>query len=340
MSATLSMLIATLVTGRIVGLALPLVLLLIPATALAHPRPGTSSASARHFVSTLAPALRKQASRPFDDPERTAHTWLPGRRTGIALADLGTNQTAALRELLHHMLTHTGNDRIDAILATEAALGVIEGSRGYRDPKKYYTAVFGTPAASGRWALRFEGHHLSVNLTFEGDTIIAATPLFLGANPETIPAGPDKGLRALGKQVDLARRAFNALTAEQQSVAKGGKEWFAGFLSTPGSRRAKLGEPGGLKVGDASEAAQGAIKELIADFVATITERYAGPYLDWVGTEEWPHLRFYWSGEASPGGTYYWRLQGRRMLIEHDGQSGGTHIHSIWRDAEKDFGGR
>jgi len=33
-----------------------------------------------------------------------------------------------------------------------------------------------------------------VNLSFEGDTLTSATPLFLGANPETIPTGPDKGL--------------------------------------------------------------------------------------------------------------------------------------------------
>ena len=315
-------------------------LIALATTAVAHPPPGTPSGSARHFAQSLSPALRKSLALSFDDPNRFAHTWLPGTRKGVALADLSSAQTAALRDLLHHVLTHLGNDRVDAILATEAALGVIEGSPSYRDPKKYYTTLFGTPGTNGRWALRFEGHHLSVNLTFEGDAIVAATPLFLGANPETIPAGPDKGLRALGKQVDLARKAFMALTPEQQRIATGGKEWFAGFLSSPGSRRAKLGAPGGLKVTEASEAAQGAIKDLIADYVGTITERYAGPYLDWVGAEEWPHLTFSWSGEAKPGGTYYWRLQGRRLLIEHDGQSGGSHIHSIWRDTEKDFGGQ
>lgn len=308
--------------------------------ARAHPPPGTTTGSARHFLESLSPALRKALSLSFDDPNRFAHTWLPGPRKGVALGDLGRRQTAALRDLLHHVLSHLGNDRIDAIIATEAALAVVEQSPSFRDPKKYYATIFGTPGSKNRWGLRFEGHHLSVNITLEGDVVVSATPLFLGANPETIPAGPDKGLRALGKQVDLARKAFNALTPEQQRVATGGKEWFAGFLSSPGSRRASLGAPGGLVVTEASEAAQGALKELIADYVGTITERYAGSYLDWIGAEEWPQLMFYWSGEAKPGATYYWRLQGRRMLIEHDGQSGGTHIHSIWRDAEKDFGGR
>ena len=39
-------------------------------------------------------------------------------------------------------------------------------------------------------------------------------------------------------------------------------------------------------------------------------------------------------------GSYYYRIAGREILIEHDGRSGGNHIHAIWRDIVRDFGER
>jgi len=48
-------------------------------------------------------------------------------------------------------------------------------------------------------------------------------------------------------------------------------------------------------------------------------------------------LRFGWAGSSRRGEPYYFRVQGARMLIELD-NSGGNHIHSVWRDAEGDWG--
>src|SRR5262249_48840990 len=54
-----------------------------------------------------------------------------------------------------------------------------------RQFQNYAIAVFGTPGA-GTWAVRIEGHHLSVNLTFlrVGDKWeVHGTPIFVGAYP-------------------------------------------------------------------------------------------------------------------------------------------------------------
>lgn len=57
-------------------------------------------------------------------------------------------------------------------------------------------AFFGEPD-SERWAFRFEGHHLTVNLTFERDRSggyrVYATPLFLGSFPMIAPPSPEPG---------------------------------------------------------------------------------------------------------------------------------------------------
>jgi hypothetical protein len=314
-------------------------MLLLTGAVRAHPPEGTVTRAASQFLAQLTAEQRGAAVFAFDDAERYAFRWTPGRRGGITVGALDAKQNAALKALLHHVLSHAGQNRVDAILATEAALAVIEGRPRFRDPALYYTAVFGNPEAGQRWGMRFEGHHLSINLTFEADRILSATPLFLGAHPETIPDGPDKGLRAIGRQVDLARAAYTALTPEQRKIAAGTSEWFAGFLTSPGSRRATLGKPAGIPVSEAAPAAQKHLRALIEDYVRTITERYADAYLEWLAREEWPTLRFFWRGGTEPGANYYWRLQGKRFLLEHDGMEGGRHIHSIWRDAQEDFGG-
>lgn len=57
----------------------------------------------------------------------------------------------------------------------------------------YTIAIFGRPGDDG-WALRFEGHHISINLTMQKDKdgtyAVNATPLFLGAVPIVVPVDP------------------------------------------------------------------------------------------------------------------------------------------------------
>ncbi|MEM7122586.1 MAG: DUF3500 domain-containing protein [Pseudomonadota bacterium] len=55
----------------------------------------------------------------------------------------------------------------------------------------YTIALFGEPG-SDTWAIRFEGHHTTINLTFlkdheTGAVVVQATPLFLGSYPMVIP---------------------------------------------------------------------------------------------------------------------------------------------------------
>jgi len=48
-------------------------------------------------------------------------------------------------------------------------------------------------------------------------------------------------------------------------------------------------------------------------------------------------IRIGWAGSGRPGEPHYFRIQGADFLIEFD-NSGGNHIHSVWRDFDGDFG--
>ena len=292
----------------------------------------------RALLDSLPSEVRARTVFAFDDAERYRFRWTPGQREGVRLDELDAGQGHALGDLLRTVLSQAGANKIDAILATEAALGVIENAPSYRDPKKYWTAVFGEPGP-GMWAMRFEGHHLSVNLTFRGPEIVSATPLFLGANPEHVTSGPDEGLRALAAEVDLGWAVYQSLDSGQRDVARGSEEWFGGFLTSAGERRADLGKPSGIPASALSQEQQKLLRRLIAAYVDTIAPRFAVPYLARAFEEEWANLRFYWRGADAPGDSYYYRIAGKRLLIEHENRSSGTHVHAVWRDAEQDFGG-
>lgn len=325
---------------RFAVIHLMVVLLTLPVTLAAHPTNLAVTAQVRSFLEGLDATRRGRAALAFADPERHNFNWLPGSRRGVRLDELDQTQTHQLRDILRTVLSESGVRKIDGILATEAALGVIENAPDYRSAGKYYTTVFGTPGPDD-WALRFEGHHLSVNLSFDGDTLISATPLFLGANPETIPTGPDKGLRPLHAEVDLAFALLATLSPEQLARARGSDEWFAGFLTDPGERRVNLGKPSGISVAELTAGQSKMLKSLVRAYLGTITPAYAVPYLEELIAGDWASVRFYWKGAKTRGeGSYYYRIAGRQVLIEHDGQSGGSHIHAIWRDAVKDFGER
>lgn len=313
--------------------------LVCPANADAHPVDDSVSAQVKVFLDELGAERRGRAALAFDSSERHNFGWTPGARQGVRLDELNEAETHRLKDILRSVLSESGARKVDSILATEAALGVIEDAKDYRSPYKYYTSIFGEPGAPV-WAMRFEGHHLSINLTFAGDELRAATPLFLGANPKTVPVGPDKGLRALQAEVDRAFNLFAALSPEQRAKARGNDEWFPGFLTRAGERRVDLGKPAGIPISALTPAQSKMLEGVIRAYLETITSAYARPYLENLIAIDRENIRFFWHGAEKYGeGSYYYRIAGRQILIEHDGRSGGSHIHAIWRDASHDFGG-
>jgi hypothetical protein len=50
-------------------------------------------------------------------------------------------------------------------------------------------------------------------------------------------------------------------------------------------------------------------------------------------------VHFCWAGQMERGQPHYYRLQGPSFLVEFENaQSGGNHIHTVWRDPANDFG--
>ena len=92
--------------------------------------------------------------------------------------------------LLKTGLSQQGYATASAIIQLEDVLRAIENSTRFaRSPLDYQFTIFGTPGATGAWAWRVEGHHLSLHFAVSGGRVVS-----------TLEGGYD--LQGLGESVD------------------------------------------------------------------------------------------------------------------------------------------
>lgn len=320
------------------GLALPCVL----AASLTPAADGDSvSARARRLIDVTPKEQRGELVQPFTDEGRSDWHYTPRRRSGIAWKDMSSAQRDATTALLRSALTSAGLDKVRAIMALEIALKQIETFGWSRDPENYAMAVFGTPGDSSPWGFRIEGHHLSLHFTLSGDRFIATLPQFMGANPALVPrdfepGGPRQGTRVLGKPEDLARALMATLKGPARAAALFDSRPYGDIVTSNASKVSPL-SPVGVKWDDLPASEQAALLELIVSFAEHLRPDLADARLARVRAGGMSSIRFGWAGSLEPRKPYYFRIQGATFLIEFD-NSGGNHIHSVWRDFQGDFG--
>ncbi|MFK7850946.1 MAG: DUF3500 domain-containing protein [Akkermansiaceae bacterium] len=295
------------------------------------------AATANAFLKSLDEKQKQKATFPFDSDQRENWGFVPRKRKGLPLEELYGQQNQHVRALLKTALSDPGIKKVDAVMALEAFLGEIEKRPDFRNPNAYFTSIFGTPAANGTWAWRFEGHHLSLNYTvIEGKTI-AVTPSFFAANPAEVTIDHKiKGTRPFHAEEDLARAL--ALTLKETGKNPVFSEKPPGEILTSEDRAVKQLEPVGLKATEMTETQQKALMELIAEYANRHRKELAEADLAKIKTD-FANLRFGWAGGLKRGEPYYYRIQGTTFLVEvANVQNNGNHLHAVWRDSTHDFG--
>ena len=96
----------------------------------------------------------------------------------------------------------------------------------------------------------------------------------------------------------------------------------------------------GLAAGEMSQAEQAQLRKLVQVYAGRMTESAARDQLDRIERAGFDKLHFGWAGSLEPGEPHYYRVHGPTVLIEYDNtQNDANHVHSVWRDLERDFGG-
>jgi uncharacterized protein DUF3500 len=335
--------------ARLTAVALSLVagaagaLLLSRTDAVAADAP-SAAATANAFLKSLPSDLRAMASFPLEAPERLVWNFVPMERVGVSLLKLDDAQSELLGPLLATALSPEGLLAARGVMKHENILRRVETEAGVanasrRDPGLYYTAIFGSPARGAAWGWRFEGHHLSLNVSELPGQAPAVGPVFIGANPARVLSGPNAGFRLLAAEEDLGRELVTLLSAEHRRTAVIRDTAFSEIL-TGNDPKVRSLELEGLAAADMTTEEKAQLRRLIELYVARLTAASAKDALARLDRAGFEKVRFAWAGGIEPGQPHYYRVHGPTMLIEYDDtQNNANHIHTVYRDLERDFGG-
>lgn len=298
--------------------------------------------AAQRFIDTLEPGM--QAKYLFQDAERGNFHFFPVSRRGVPLKDLKEGQKHLALALMSATLSHAGNQKALTVMSLGDYLKATDKTPNiHRDSDQYHVTIFGTPSPDGTWGYRFEGFHLSLNVTIVRGRWISVTPSFIGAIPATVPDGPRKGLQVLKEETELGRTLAESLTAEQRKVGFGKIPDFltetVGGFTTGNKRKIERGKPRGLAASEMTAPQRDILMKLVHVHIGRIRKELADQDLsriDRAGTEK---IYFQWAGGLKPGEPHHYLIQGPTFLIEYDNtQDGANHVHCIYRDFDNDFG--
>jgi hypothetical protein len=328
------------------ALALPAVLLLGGAGVWL--RLGNDAAAmvgaAQRFLAALDEGQRQKAALAFDDGERLRWRFVPGQYPGVQLGELSPAQKELAHGLLRCSLSSAGYLKTTSIVRLEQVLKDLAQQKGqpaeHRDPERYSIAVFGTPSAAEPWGWRFQGHHVSLNFSGSKGDLVATTPAFLGANPHVVRQGPLAGLRVLGAEEDLARALLGQLDDDQRKRALLDVKAPADVILGPDRAATFLGEPKGLPAAAMNDGQKELLMQIVREYAENLRPEFAQKQLERIRAAGLEKIAFAWAGSLEPGKPHYYRVHGPTFVVEYDNtQDDANHVHTVFRDLERDFGG-
>jgi hypothetical protein len=303
---------------------------------------GKTAQAATSFLDTLKPEQRRRATFDFTSEERQNWHYVPRPRKGLARGDMDGAQLEAADALMASSLSLVGLDKSRAIIQHELILGGIERGTGVtrfdRTPDLYFLSVFGAPGGDEPWGWSVEGHHLSLNITVVNGDLVSATPSFFGANPAQVKHGPDKGLRILQLEEELARELYRSLEPRQSEMAVI-YPVAPSDLITRASRRVEVSQRAGLPAQLMSADQREMLMSLLKVYIDRVPADVARNALKRVEDDGVDEIFFAWAGSQHQGQGHYYRVHGPSFFVEYDNtQDMANHIHSVWRDIDDDFG--
>jgi Protein of unknown function (DUF3500) len=326
---------------RISPLLRGLAALVIPAV-LAHsfadPTIDNMVQTAKAFLASLGESQRANATFDFGSDERENWHFIPKPRKGLPLREMTPTQKSLAHALLSAGLSTRGYIKATEIMSLEEILKKLEQGQGpERDPEAYFLSVFGNPAENGVWGYRIEGHHISLNFTLVNGKM-ADAPQFFGANPAEVKEGPRQGLRVLAHEEDYARTLIDSLTPQQKKTAIVADTAYSDILTSASRTAALNGQPNGIQISQMNESQRQLLERLVAEYANNMAPELASQRLA-LAKQAGDKIFFAWAGMTGKGQPHYYRIQTPSFLIEYDDtQNNANHIHTVWRDFEKDFG--
>ena len=203
----------------------------------------------RAFLSGLEPDQRKAASFAWNGSEWRGWNYFGATgyvKPGLRLEQMTTAQKEAAWSVLGAVWSPSGVAKAKNVMLLQDILAASGNGAGQRSSERFSLAVFGTPAETGTWGFRCEGHHLTQSVAVRDGRIVSVTPTSFSAIPNRVKAGPHTGLNTLRDEEGLARRLMADLSPKLQGRARVADSTPYNILSYAGRERSntkKVGLP-------------------------------------------------------------------------------------------------
>jgi len=308
--------------------------------------------AARNLLAALDDYGRARIAHPVDAVEW--QTWANPEfmqfDTGLRLDLQPPEVREAALGLVRASLSPEGFVLAHTMMLINGFLGETVGLETILNEFSYNFALYGEPDLRAPWGWQLFGHHCAVNcLVIEGRMVLS--PIFLGAEPNEIDAGPHAGTGSFSERIELGTALMAALPAEQRSGATVYQQMVDPAMPPgrvhPGDERHLAGAfqdnriipVEGIRVPDMPSAAQELVLAIVEQFVILLPE---GPRVARLReiTEYLPETWFSWIGGHQPGDVFYFRIQSPMIIAELDHHCGvfldydtpkPFHIHTVLR---------
>lgn len=310
------------------------------------------------FIESLSPLQKRSALLSFDDTARIQWNNLPvglRARSGISIGDMTEEQRKLLHRMLSVSLSSQGYLKATGVMHLDNLLNIFIDTAYQRKEinddlrkvlldlkwthRNYYLAFFGT-TSDKNWGFKVEGHHLSVNYTFTGDSV-SVTPWFIGTDPAEMSVTEYAGWRVLGQEEDLGLSLIRMLTPVQQKKATMQTE-VPGDIITAAESGKRLVDYWGIKGSELTKEQKALLQYIIREYVYNMEYEKANVEYAKILKAGIENIYFGWIGPYEENKAHYFIVNGPTFIIEFDNAGGprrdGNHIHSIWREKGNEYG--
>ena len=294
------------------------------------------------LLNTLDEQQRDAALFPFDGNSRKAWNFMLGSRRapGLALEQMSAAQKDLALDLLASGTGPSGLEKAMNIMLQQDILRD-EWGKGSpdRNRERFCIQIYGTPASTGVWSWRWEGHHLSLTFTLRDDQVISTTPSSFSSEPNTVPSGPHQGLVVLKEEEALGRQLFGDLDGASRRQALVWQQSPGNIQSNRGAEQRVAEEAAGVPLGDLTQQQADMAERLVEVYTTEVLPpALADPQTARLKSEDMAAMRFAWGGENLDGSIYY-RLTGADLLIEFASLvNQPLHLHAVFHDTTRNFG--
>lgn len=300
--------------------------------------PAFMAKAAESFLASLSEPRRKQASFPYEDPERQDWTNVPPGTDegGVRLGDCTEAELQAACGLLAAVLSDGGYAKVcNILLADDLLLRDGKPRRGF-GAENFWLSIFGTPDSKQAWALQLDGHHLALNMTFQGKAI-GLSPTFWGVQPAQF----ERAGVAHEPMADESAMAYALLCSlNEEQLAQALVAPRRAGMQTAAGRDGFIPEQGGLPCKDLEPDQRNLLTNVLGLYLSMLPPAHAklrlGQLLHGVNG-----MSFSWSGPAEHPADVSYRIQGAEIILEYACQDIGgeplQHLHAMYRNPTREY---